>query len=754
MHINNGHLTFILLCLVLGASFSLRAQGQWLYGTVRDARTGEPLISATLQGNFDSDVTDLEGAYGLTIQSQADTLTVRYLGYAPYVRYFHSSGFDSLRLDIALTPDSSLLQEVTVSAGRFEKPLGENTVSLDIIKPELLEQSNTTSVDEVLNKVPGFNMVDGQANIRGGSGFSYGAGSRVLMLIDDIPAYQADAGFPNWDDFPIENIAQIEVVKGAASALYGSSALNGVVNMRTAYATDQPRTKASVFYGTYLGPKDEDKKWWTKAPYEFGASLSDARRLGKHDLVTGLYYLDRNSFQRENYDRYGRFNLKWRYQANRRLTIGLGSNFNRGIGQDFFFWQNAQEGAYKGDSSNYSTSDYVRFSIDPYVKLLTKKGDRHELRGRIFDVDNRNNENRSNSSTLYYGEYQYLNFIPSLDALVTMGIVGIHTAVNAELYSDATLTSDNLALFVQLQKKWFDRLTVEAGMRFEKNVVVGPQQVGNQVIEDPKVKESKPVFRLGLNYQLADYTYIRGSWGQGYRYPTIAEKYISTSFGGTIISPNLDLMSETGWSAEMGIKQGFKLGGLQGLFDVAAFWTEYEDMMEFIFTGLIKGFQSQNIGDTRVKGIDASINGRGNLWGLPTTLIAGYTFVDPRFQEFTDAIENSSSVDYNILKYRSKHTAKIDAQVTFGNLDVGLSVQQASRQEAIDAILQIIVPGLADFRQEHKGYTYTNVRLRYHLNKQWTLSGLMNNLFNAEYSERPGLLAAPRNVVFRLDLQL
>jgi Outer membrane receptor for ferrienterochelin and colicins len=62
----------------------------------------------------------------------------------------------------------------------------------------------------------------------------------VLLLLDDIPVLQPDAGTPNWDDLPVENIAQIEVIKGAASALYGSSAMNGIVNVRTAYAGSEP----------------------------------------------------------------------------------------------------------------------------------------------------------------------------------------------------------------------------------------------------------------------------------------------------------------------------------------------------------------------------------------------------------------------------------------------------------------------------------------------------------------------------------
>ncbi|MDV7393749.1 Plug domain-containing protein, partial [Arthrospira platensis SPKY1] len=128
-----------------------------------------------------------------------------------------------------MTEEATILQTATVTSGKFEKSLGEVTVSLEVIKPQLIESVNTVSLDQVLEKVPGVNIIDGQANIRGGSGFSYGAGSRVLLLVDDIPMLQADAGFPNWNDLPVENIEQIEVVKGAASALYGSSALNGII---------------------------------------------------------------------------------------------------------------------------------------------------------------------------------------------------------------------------------------------------------------------------------------------------------------------------------------------------------------------------------------------------------------------------------------------------------------------------------------------------------------------------------------------
>ncbi|MBK8505101.1 MAG: TonB-dependent receptor [Saprospiraceae bacterium] len=457
---------------------------------------------------------------------------------------------------------------------------------------------------------------------------------------------------------------------------------------------------------------------------------------------------------RESYNQYGRINSKIRYRISDGVEVGIRGSFNRGINQSFFYWKDSQAGAYQGDSSTYSTGDYLRYSIDPYLKIINRRGDRHEFKGRYFDIDNRNNANRSNKSTLYYGEYQFLHRIPKLNAVLTLGLVNLNTQVSAKLYGDTVLTSTNLAGFVQLDKKLSDRLTINTGFRYEQNKVNGPSQVGNDQIPDGKVKESKPVFRIGTNYRLAEGTFLRGSWGQGYRYPTIAEKYISTSFGATLVSPNLTLKSESGWSAEVGIKQGFEIGEFQGLADLAAYWSEYLDMTEFVFTGLIKGFQSQNIGDTRIRGFDFSLNTRGKMLGVPTLILAGYTFIDPRFQNFTTRDSINSTATYNILKYRSKHLVKFDLQTDASTVNFGISVQYTSNQEAVDKVFYLFIPGIQAFRESHRGYALTDVRVQYKMTDGFTLTTQLRNLFNIEYSQRPGILEPPRNLTLRADFKL
>ncbi|MBK8472015.1 MAG: TonB-dependent receptor [Sphingobacteriales bacterium] len=180
---------------------------------------------------------------------------------------------------------------------------------------------------------------------------------------------------------------------------------------------------------------------------------------------------------------------------------------------------------------------------------------------------------------MLYGEYQFQKRFEQAKLVTTAGVVGTRIISNAELFQDTTRYATNIAGYLQVDKKFFDRLNISLGARYEYNKV-----------ED--VSEAKPVFRAGLNYEVAKYTFLRVSWGQGYRFPTIAEKYVRTDLGEYVVGgipielgifPNINLKSETGWSAELGIKQGLQLGDWRGFIDVTGFINQYNDMMEFTF---------------------------------------------------------------------------------------------------------------------------------------------------------------------------
>jgi iron complex outermembrane receptor protein len=244
-----------------------------------------------------------------------------------------------------------------------------------------------------------------------------------------------------------------------------------------------------------------------------------------------------------------------------------------------------------------------------------------------------------------------------------------------------------------------------------------------------------PLFRAGLNYQAAEATYIRASFGQGFRYPTIAERYISTAVGPLTIASNPKLNPEKGYSAEIGVKQGFKIGkSWTGYADAAFFWNQYEDMMEFTFGqfgayskwlsypdlfGL--GFSSQNIGKTRIMGTELILAGQGNFGPVELQILAGYNFIDPRSLNWDDSItlynyegykigngfgpgdnpinkgayNNPNEVPYltyaqtsssstNYLKYRSNHTFKFDFTLIVKGFEWNTNLQYSSYQNNID----------------------------------------------------------------------
>lgn len=754
---------YYLLLIFLSFSAFLTAQQTLLTGRVTDAKTGEPLIAATISLQGQGTVTNFDGFYELEADAGKHLLKASYVGYETYETEVNLPEGGTIELNMALDPRATVLETATVTSGKFEKPLSKVTVSLEVLQPDLIENTGKVSIDEALEKLPGVTIIDGQANIRGGSGYSQGAGSRVLLLVDDIPILSADAGFPNWDDVPIENIAQVEVVKGAGSALYGSSALNGIINVRTAYAKSAPETEAAVFYTHNFSPEDERLKWWDTAPRTIGASVAHRRKMGKLDLVMGGYYLNEESYNEGAFRRTGRFNVGTRYRATDRLTIGLNANINAGETASFFYWA-SDTAAYQPGPNTLGGRRRLRYNIDPTVTYYDGANNRHRILSRFYNIDNENDLNQSNFSDMFYAEYQFQRRMAAADLVFTAGLVGSGTDIEAELYGDTTFTSRNLAAYAQFDKEFFGKLNASVGFRYERNVLRNPGfEYDGGTVDPSDEEEAKPVARLGLNYQAGKATFLRASWGQGYRYPTVAEKYIVTDAGALRIVPNPTLQSETGWTAELGVKQGFRVSNFEGFLDFAVFRSRYFDMMEFNIVGF--SFQAINIGDTQIDGFEVTAAGRGEILGLPVSLLAGYTYVDPRFEAFDttrvpagqDRTQgqinaNNSSSDENILKYRSRHLFKLDLQADYKKASFGVETFYNSQIEAIDAAFLLFISGLRDFRERNdRGFTVVNLRGSYKLTESVKLSLLLNNLLNQAYSPRPGIMEAPRNLTMRLD---
>ena len=549
------------------------AQKTAITGKVIDSKTKEPLVGVTVVADDINAVsTDIKGSYTLELTAGNHSIAFKYIGYTTEIKKISIKEGELQTININATPELSMLDEIVVSAGKFEQKMSDVTVSIQTIKPSMIENNNTNSIETIINKTPGVTIMDDQASIRGGSGYSYGAGSRVLLLVDDLPMLSGDAGDVKWDFAPVENIEQIEVIKGASSALYGSSALNGIINIRTAYPGNKPQTKIIVNTGLYNNPRRKEIIWWgTTQPIFSGTQFSHSRKIGNFDLSVGANLFSDQGY-RENNDRQRyRFNINTRYRDKKikGLSYGLNANMMNVKGNEFLLWHDGDSGVYK-PSENYSQQmDNSRLNIDPYIVYYNDKGNRHSLKSRYYQINNNNNTNQSTRTYLFYGEYQFQKHFKK-NLTMTTGLSGTYNYAVSDLYGNKNHYVSSEGLFTQFDKK-IKLFTLSLGTRYELYKM------------DKDQDNSKPVFRTGLNYELTKSTFLRGSFGQGFRYPSIAEKYIASSVGTLKIFPNDSLRTETGWSAEIGFKQGFKISNWFGYIDIAGYWTQYHDMIEFTF---------------------------------------------------------------------------------------------------------------------------------------------------------------------------
>jgi outer membrane receptor protein involved in Fe transport len=752
------------LFFFLLTAVSLPAQDAYVRGTVTDSASGEALIGVVIRaGSGGGTVSDVNGGYLLAAKPGPQTVSFEYSGYAKQDVQLDLESGKTLQLDVKLVNTSKQLNVVVISSGRYEQNIGEVPVSIEVLKPRLIENKNISNVETIMDQVPGVTMTDGQANIRGGSGFSYGAGSRVLLVVDEMPMLSGDANDVKWNYLPIENVSQVEVMKGASSALFGSSALNGVIHFRTAYPTDKPATTITMHTGFYDEPKRPELRWWRNAnPTYSGFNVAHSRQLGNWDLVFGGHLFNDDGYRYLETEQRQRFNMNTRYRFKKipGLNAGVNTNMMRTTGGLFLLWYNDSLAYIPADSTLQNYKNY-RFNVDPFVNYIGANGHRHALRTRYFRTDNNNDLNQGSTADFYYGEYQYQYKFKNA-VTVTAGVVGSYTNVESDLYMNHT--GANTSAYAQFDKKFFSRLFVTVGVRGEYfRVDTAATEYSMVLGKDTLTLPFRPVMRAGVNYQVSEATYLRISYGQGYRFPCIAEKFVRTDASGLQIYPNPGLQPEYGQSAEIGIKQGVRVGQWKGYADLAIFWMQYENMMEFAFGAYGTpsdplfgfGFRSVNIGTTRTRGIDVSIMGQGKIGQLDVSLLAGYTYMDPvslRWNPAEDTLVNTSHE--NILKYRYRHIAKFDGEVSYKKFTFGASMRYNSFMENIDKIFEqavAVLPGIKSYRERfNQGDLVFDTRMMYQVTERARVSLITNNVFNRENSSRPADVQAPRNFALQV----
>jgi hypothetical protein len=469
------------------------AQQVQVKGKVYDSKTNETLAGVTVTfGKNLGTYTDYEGSFTFHADSGKTEISFRLFGYQAFSKNFLIHSGTENYFVIALEPLINELNEVVVSADKMEKRISELSVSMSIIKPFEITKNHLINAEELINRTQGIEIMDGQASIRGGSGFSYGAGSRVLALVDGLPMLAADAGNIRWQFLPLENLAQVELIKGASSVLYGSAALNGVINFRTAPADTIPEIKFSVSSGFYDKPKRHEWAWWDSPRVYSNASFSFSQKFDHTEFGIGSNILIDNGYRRLNDEKLARMNLSLKQHSKKikGLSYGAGLIGGYNIKRDFILWENADSGALRQNEETSTELNALYFTFDPYISLKTSDVSKHDFRMRVQVSDNSYPDNKMNNSLSVsnFAEYQYFKqFFDQLDLIA--GSSFFLSKITSEFYGNHQ--GKNLAAYTQLEYKMSVKLKLSGGIRLEYNAL------------DQEADKVVPVFRSGLNFQAA-----------------------------------------------------------------------------------------------------------------------------------------------------------------------------------------------------------------------------------------------------------
>lgn len=822
-----------LYVLVFSAVLAGSVYAEKLVGTITDAFTREPLIGVTILNtdNGSGTVTDFDGNYELNITSLPAHIQFSYVGYQTEEKVLKTI---PAKYDLVLQADNEVLDEVVVTAGRFEQRMTDVTVSIEVVKPELIRSQAPTDLTATLQTLPGVEIIDKQPSIRGGGGWTYSVGSRCQVLMDEMTILNPKTGEINWNNVPLENVAQVEVIKGASSVLYGSSALNGVINVRTQRPGLTPETKVSGYVGVYDNYKDY-KYTGSRLPLYYGAEASHARRIGNFDVSAAI-----SGFKDEGY-RVQSFNDRVRLGGNmtyhvpmdgeKYMTAGFNVNYVANQFGDFFIWRSPKDPLHPSPLTNMGRKEH-NFNIDPFFNYDdVERGISHKLRTRFYMTSDNltipsptiTTEELVKWGVSSFDMEKVMGYVDQIkgymdggmdmkDALLVtfkdvavpitnedwMGAVvnGIdlvknglgYTGTVAEMqdavaYAMALLTdntptrpeltyngyidyqfakqwqngvrlttgvnwshitntanitgthqTDNLAAYLQYDHRIANRLSLSAGVRFEYYRMDDQYKEANIQI-GKWLCPVRPVFRAGLNWEIYKAGFLRASFGQGYRNPSITEKFARKDIGGVGVYPNHDIKPESGYNAELGYKQLYKFGPVSGVLDIAGFYTEYQNMIEYQFglfrnsdfsminsmndvidevqhmidgfketkslsnAGIGIGAQFVNVSHARIYGVEVGTTGKVDIKkDMTLHYNIGYTFTEPEDMDNTKRIEEektytdplqmkNKSNDSKYLKYRNKHSFKTTIDYNYKWFSVGMNLSYRSKILAVDYLM-------------------------------------------------------------------
>ncbi len=649
---------FILLVILFLFISSAQGQTGKISGFVYSSKTGEPLpgTNVILQKTFLGAATNLNGFFNIeSVPSDSYTIEVLLIGYQSEKKDIRVLPGEHKKVNFYLQEKALKSPEIVITGAKRAIRKIDSPVSISAISNEQINFRNPSSVEDLLPYEPGVQIVDRQINIRGSSGYSRGAGSRVIILVDGSPAISYDNGVIYWEAVPIHNIERIEILKGPGSALYGSNAIGGVLNIITKKISSRNKTNILLNGGIYSKPGDKKKTWTDKTMFSNDWRISHERHFGKIGILAGYGQSNSTRYYQNGYYRRSILDAKIEYPKNYNQIITSRLYYINDKHGSFTQWKSAAQPFHTPENTinDQIYSDKFQWS-STYTYIVSPKQSRTYRLNYFytaFQNDMLNNDTFSKSH-IYSFEWQ-VDIRPGVKHYITCGSEIKSNKILADIWGNHY--GSDAALYFQDEWNILHNTDFTSGLRFDLH------KTDNVKIDS----QLNPKF--GLSFRPRKNLSLRTSMGWAYRAPAIAEIFTETQQYIFEVKPNPLLQSEKSISGEVGIF--WQTPSVS--FDIAIFSSHYKRLIEPVQDPADNKIHFMNITEARIRGVEISLN-----WKLPFIPLKNrfaYTYLDPR--DLTAG---------KMLSYRHERSLVISEQFTITKyLTCGIDYRYLSKMRRV-----------------------------------------------------------------------
>jgi outer membrane cobalamin receptor len=631
-------------------------------------------------------------------------------------------GAGGSHVDLVLAP-APVSERVVVSATRGEATLSTIGVAADVIDRERIDERAAPSLLPLLQEVPGVATARAGETGLQASVFLRGGESRYArVLVDGVPVNQPGGAFDFGTALPFE-LERVEVVRGAASSLYGTDALAGVVSLETRRARpgESPSLRAEGEGGSLAWRRWLGATSGARGPFDWNAgvqrlttdnqepnsrfeqtaaALSAGLRLGAKTDARAVVRLEDSTTGTPGPTAFGRPDLDASFERKDLVASATVRRAGARLAQRL--------------SVGYARTDQL--SLDP-VDSGPWVPEWNGTTGAFPFSDFPNAAGFQNRTARLAAGYQADLPLGARHLLTAGGEVEHETGELGDRAGDLLRPErTNLGLYVQDRVLLGRRAYLTVGGRVERNGSYGTHAVP----------------RAALAVRLHggdDATTLRASAGMGVKEPSFLESFGESFFA----KGNPDLDPERSTTFDLGVEQ--RLFGSRLRASVTAFHHEYRNQIAYTIVDY-DTFEGTyvNLARTRARGVEAALEARPTK---PLHLLGQYTYLDGRILESPSDFDPVYAAGEPLLR-RPQHQGSLSAWVSFPRWSAGATLVRVGERADSDFV------GLGLTRAE--AYTRLDARARLRVAGPVEAFAEAENLLDARYQEVLGYPALGRSL--------